>query len=680
MAASTFELSTNRTKMVFRALNERLSLISWWFGEQQDWLAAQPASECFQVYISGQPHNAANLRLVSTHVETVDGVHRFTSVFAGDGFEVDNHTHLYENAALMESWQNLRNLGPGSLSVTRFDSFSLSMKGGEDEILYYTGDWGSEFEPKRLVRAEPLRLETRTGRSSKGQHPWFAMFRKGQGVLSGSVAWSGNWAMRFEPLENGGFRLSGGLNDWEFTSELASGEALESPHAVLVLGDDLNDVSQQYARVGRKHWYARNDFSASQPVEWNHWWSYEDVEINETVFLQNVESAARMGMEVCTLDAGWFGPSDEATHWYDYRGDWSLVNSRRFPGGIRKLADATHALGMKFGIWCEIEGLGVKAQVALDHPEYVALRDGERIGCVCFGSPAVQEWAYQTLRRLIVDYQADWIKLDFNLDPGAGCNRVDHGHGSGDGLYEHYRGYYETLTRLRGDFPDVVLENCSSGGLRIDIGMLKHTDMTFLSDPDWPVHDLQIFWGASTMLAADTLLHWSFCDWRSENPPPPQNFNPHDPNLTKAQLDYYTRISMLGLYGFSQKLPNLPAWVAQRLEYHTRIYKNTVRQFVREADLFRLTDQPRRDGSGDRWCAFQYQIEKSDENLLFIFRLPGAESERAVRLAGLKPDKLYTLIGFEGEFRQQSLGSDLMTRGIVFTDLPEEGSALLHIF
>ncbi len=79
------------------------------------------------------------------------------------------------------------------------------------------------------------------------------------------------------------------------------------------------------------------------------------------------------------------------------------------------------------------------------------------------------------------------------------------------------------------DFPEVVLENCSSGGLRIDLGILRQTHMTFLSDPDWPVHDLQIFWGASTMLAPDVLLHWSFCDWRSTNPPPQQTFNPRDP-------------------------------------------------------------------------------------------------------------------------------------------------------
>ena len=72
----------------------------------------------------------------------------------------------------------------------------------------------------------------------------------------------------------------------------------------------------------------------------------------------------------------------------------------------------------------------MKAQLAIDHPEFVATRGGERLGYVCFGNPAVQEWAFNVLSKLIVEWQADWIKLDFNLDPGAGCNRADHGHGA----------------------------------------------------------------------------------------------------------------------------------------------------------------------------------------------------------------------------------------------------------
>ncbi len=97
---------------------------------------------------------------------------------------------------------------------------------------------------------------------------------------------------------------------------------------------------------------------------------------------------------------------------------------------------------------------------------------------------------------------------------------------------------------------------------------------------------------------------------------PQQNFNPHDPRLTRQMLDYYTRIAMLGVCGFSQKLPELPQWVAARLADHIRIYKAHVRRFVRDAALYRLTEQPRRNGMGDRWCSFQYSLPDGSEQVL----------------------------------------------------------------
>jgi alpha-galactosidase len=679
MPATIIDLSTTKLHLVLKSEGQSLTLAQFETGGQK-WLHPAFPARLFTVVVNGQPYHAGNLRLQGvSETAPAAGVRQLTLSFAGPGFLVEQHLKVYDDTALIELWPVIRNQSAPVCRVERVDSVSLDLQAAGAELLYYTSNWGAEFELQQAKLAGEAILETRSGRSSKGQHPWFALRRADGPVFSGSVAWSGNWVFRFEPLVEDGWRVSGGLHDWSFAKELAPGDALEGPPVVLALGDSLNTVSQQYALVGRGHWYPRNALSARLPVEWNHWWSYEDVEINEEVFRLNVDRAAELGFEVCTLDAGWFGPSDPATHWYEYRGDWRLVNERRFPSGIRALSDYTHQHGMRFGLWCEIEGLGINAQLARDHPDFPATRAGERLGYVCFGNPDVQEWAYQTLSRLITEYDCDWIKLDFNLDPGAGCDRADHGHQAGDGLYEHYRGYYRTLERVRWAFPEVVLENCSSGGLRIDLGILRQTCMTYLSDPDWPVHDLQIFWGASTMLAPEVLLHWSFGEWRMEKPPAQQTFNPRNPRLTQKQLDYYTRISMLGWYGFSQKLPDLPGWVAARLETHTRLYKEQVRRFVRQGDLYRLTGQPRRSGAGERWSAFQYSLPGGVEHLLFVFRLPGATPERSIRLGNLQPERVYRIEGLEGEHSRQALGRDLMETGLSFNWLEEEESVLYKI-
>lgn len=672
--------STGQLELRLSDDGDRLSLVAL-SGFGASWLDADAASGLFGVTVNGRYLSALDLVFIGAQrVADAEGITHHLLTFAGAGIEVEAHVLVHDEPALFEVWQVIHNRSDAPVTITRIDSLALNLPAQAMELFSYTGNWGSEFEPTRAPLTSEVILESRSGRSSKGNHPWFALFRGEDQLFSASVAWSGNWVFRFAPRAGGGFALSGGLHDWEFAKELQPGASIKGPPVVVVLGDSLNRVSQQYARAGRKHWYPQNQLSSIVPLEWNHWWPYEDAEINAEVFARNVEVAQGMGFEVCTLDAGWFGPSDVETFWEHYRGDWNLVNRDRFPEGIRAVGDHVHAHGMKFGIWCEIEALGPNAQLAIDHPEYVAEGDGERIGGVCFGNPAVQEWAYQTLSRLINDYGANWIKVDFNLDPKAGCNRTDHGHGAGDGLYEHYRGYYAVMERMRRDHPEVILENCSSGGLRIDLGIARRTYMAFLSDPDWPDHDLQIFWGASTMLAPNVLLHWTYSHWRHLTPPPYQTFNPHDPNLTVKKWDYYTRISMLGLYGLSQRLPDLPAWLAQRVVEQNALYKNVVRRFTKEADLYRLTTQPRRDGTGDRWAGFQYSLPDKSEHLLFVFRLPGAEAERSIRLLDLEPDRTYTVQGLEGELDQQFTGRALMDEGIPFNALEEEDSALLKLF
>lgn len=677
----SLDLSTSRLALAFDTRGDRLTLSRLGAGGAA-WLHPTTPSGLFAATLNGRRWTAADLRLEQVdEAPAAAGSRHVSASLRGPGLLIEQHMQVFADEAVVELWQVIRNTGAAAMRLERVDTVALALPAQPIELLGFNSNWGVEFEPERHPLTEAVVLEARAGRSSKGHHPWFALFDAEQRVLSGAVAWSGNWAVRFEPQPDGGCALTGGLHDWEFSHDLAPGAAFTSPPVALALGDTLNQVSQSYARVGRQYWYPPNALADTLPVEWNHWWPYEDDDITEAVFADNVNRAAALGVEVCTLDAGWFGPADVGTHWEHYRGDWDRENEQRFPAGIRAVADHVHARGMKFGLWCEIEGLGLHAQVAVDHPDYVALRAGERLGYVCFGHPAVQAWAYQTLARLITHYTADWIKLDFNVDPGAGCSRTDHGHQAGDGLYAHVAGYYRTLERLRADFPAVLLENCSSGGLRADLGLLRRTDTTYVSDTDWPEHGLQTFWGASTMLAADRLLHWTFSEWRPTTPPPKQIFDPNAPSLTPKRWEYYARISMLGGFGLSQKLPTLPAWLTQRVGQQIKLYQEQVRRFVKQADLYRLTDQPRRSGEGERWAAFQYSLPDKAEHLLFVFRLPGAEAERAIRLQGLEPERLYTITGLEGEVapRRQLTGQALMEHGLVFTELLEEDSALFKL-
>ena len=638
-------------------------------------------SALFAVEIDGVCYTAQSpaLTLASvTQTHIAPGHHRASLHFHHHtaAWHVVYTLDTFAQHAVIESGLVIHNHSEHPLRVTRMDAWDVVLPIGSYETMAYSSGWGSEFEPIRHRLTANYTIQGRAGRSSQGMSPVLTLWRDARVSTLTTVAWSGNWAIDMTQQPNGAFRLSAGINTWAFWSDVAPGATCSAPPVVTVFGNgDVDGMAQQLARVGQSYWYPHNTLADALPVEWNHWWTYEDRAINEVTFRANVDVAAELGFEVCVVDAGWFGPADPHTHWYQVRGDWHLVNTTRFPSGMRALSDYVHAKGMAFGIWCEIEALGVKAEVSQLYPDIVALRDGIHAGYVCLGSQAGWEFAFNTLDRIIGEYNADWVKLDFNLDPGAGCNRTDHGHGAGDGLFHHYHGYYRLLAAIRAKYPHVVLENCSSGGLRIDLGIAKQTHMAFLSDPDWPVHSLQLFWGASTFLAPTAILHWSFGEWGFADHPD-QTFDPRSPSLTMAQLDYYTHISMLHRCGFSQGLPDLPSWVAERYATHIREYQQVVRAFVAQGVLYRLTNQPRRDRTWDLFAGFQYVLPGAERILLCLFRLPGAKAQKRFYFADIDATATYRCRWLGSQRVETWQGAD-MAGGVMIADLPEPGSAFI---
>jgi alpha-galactosidase len=411
-------------------------------------------------------------------------------------------------------------------------------------------------------------------------------------------------------------------------------------------------------------------------VEFNPWYPYTDKYIHEDVFKANVDRCMELGVEVCTLDAGWFGPSEQQSEWYYTRGDWNKINLARFPSGIKALADYVHSKGMKFGIWCEIEAAGPKAELNDIHPELIARRDGGHLGYVCLGNPDAVLWAFSVLEVLIADYGADWLKIEFNISPGAGCNRTDHGHGNGDGLYEHYHGYYKLLDMVREKYPHVLLENCSGGGLRIDLGIMKHMHLSFLSDPDYPPHAFQVFWGAAAMLHPSACLHWAWSQTTSDHKKNGVN-NPITNDMPQYKFDYIIRNALLKNPGFSHKFNEYPQWCFDRLAHHFKFYKDVLRDFIRQSDCIRLTEQTLRSGDGDKWSSFLYVAEDKRRAVVFVFRLPGAVPERQLKLKGLDLKLNYRLDFQDKETSYMKTSFELMNDGILIAGMEEESSEVI---
>ncbi|MCA0295631.1 MAG: alpha-galactosidase [Actinobacteria bacterium] len=611
------------------------------------------------------------------HAPDLDGVALFAE-----------HLDLPNPYAAVTRCDLVASVTDGETTLSDVPTVVVELAPGDWIVHWFTSAWGDEFTPQLQPATEAVRLASTTGRSSNGLHPWVCLEAgSGESVVV-SPAWSGNWRIDVEPTGDGGVRVSAGISPDRFARVVRPGRPFRAPTVYVSTASTRADATAGLAAAVSR-WVAPR--TPDVPLTWNHWWPYEDQEINADTFLGDVAVAKELGYDLAVLDAGWFGGADAASDWWKIRGDWDDENTVRFPDGVAGLADATRAAGVGFGIWCEIEALGFDARVAAAKPEIVARRDdpgftGIReddpgwLGYVCLGSPAGRAHAFDVLDRLVTRTGARWLKVDFNLDPGPGCSRTDHGHEAGDGLYEHYLGLYAILDNLRAAHPQLVVEDCSSGGLRLDLGLLAHVHCGFLSDPDWTEFQLQLLWGISQMLPAASIFHFSESQWRTTHPR--QHLDPK--TISAADYDASLRAVMLHRFALSQKLVELPDALRDRVRAHAEDYRAHVVPALRDHGVIRpLTAQPRRDGGGERWPAFQLTADGS--HVVMAVALDGAADECRVRPLGLSPETIYSvrLLGPGADAADlgtaEGLGSELTDAGIPLRRASGASSWLLVI-
>lgn len=572
------------------------------------------------------------------------------------------------------------------VEITNCGGEEISLQGAEAGVVlaagiprvhYFTSSWGKEYAPCEQAADKPFTLTCTAGRSSMGYIP-FVEVETAETHIEMALAWSGNWTFRVEDIkENAEKAVTFGFTAAKFCHVIAPGETFSAPAVYIVECAEREQGCLMLRRYYKKHLSTIDErMFTPMPLEFNTWWPYEERFINEEVYQQNVEQAAALGMRYAMLDAGWFGKTEEGVTWVEKRGDWENVNTDLFPSGLKALCDKAKACNVLPGIWCEIEAVGRDAELKKLRPELLARRNGEDLGYVCFGSKKTREWAMGICDRILGEYGAKWIKFDFNLDPGFGCDREDHDHQKGDGLYAHYMGYYAFLDELHRKYPDVVIENCSSGGLRGDIEMMSHCQVGFLADPDWTEFHLQLYWGALSFLHQRCLLHFSWSQILGDH-----NLDVQDSMkepMAVEKLDYMIRAVMMGVPGFSLRLPEIAEWQRNRIRELGEFYTKYSADFILNGDAYRLTEQPQVHGKGERFPVFEF-VSTDARALVFAFRMPGAGVEQKVLLQGLDPERVYTVTSANnGKYVKQN-GAFLMKNGVKFENLCEESSEVLII-
>lgn len=536
-------------------------------------------------------------------------------------------------------------------------------------ITYYESGWGKEYREKKseLQDKKEFYIENTRGRSSHQYHPFCIIECEDGVIMLLAIAWSGNWYLKI--TEDG--RILTGQTKEMFARVLKAGEVFYSPSVIKAQTEDgnLDSLINHMHGFGRDIWLKHNSESRCLWTEWNHWWTFEDSQINEEVFLSNARAAAELGIELCTLDAGWFGNNRDIT-WSKLQGDWSHYNRERFHHGIRYLSDAVHKDGMKFGIWMEPEAMGALSELRKEHPEWEALRDGKSYEnpYVCLGNKEAEEWLFQAMSSLAEETACDHMKLDFNLDPELGCNREDHGHQKNDGLQAHYEGYYRVLKRLSEKFPHLVIENCSSGGLRTDYGIMKRAHTAFISDVDVSSHSLNCFWHLSMFLPPENILHWAWSQ-TLEYEDGSHVFESFliDDKTEESRIKYTIRAAMLHQLGMSRDLTKLSKSCKSLIKEELDFYKIHIRPLLGKGEFYHIL---RTDG------IFAFLIKDREKGYLFLYNTSNIAHQPKLVLKGYNNGHKYRIENIDTGSVQELTGNQLMEQGFLADTIAGETAAI----
>lgn len=581
--------------------------------------------------------------------------------------------HLYYQVfpeGVIARWARIENVGTGVFGIENAASAALTLPIGTGyNHSWLTGMWAGEFQ----LQTEPLLpgksvQESRTGHTSLNSNPWFAIGKTAETteeagpVWFGELGWSGNWRIATEYTSLHQPRVMAGMNDFDFHWNLRARESLETPKFYLGYTDggrgEASRILSQFQLQEILPKRGETSVPKPRPILYNSW---EATEMNFTADQQMAlaDRAAKVGVERFVIDDGWFGKRDDD---HAGLGDWYLT-PKKFPGGLKPVIDKVHALGMDFGIWVEPEMVNPDSDLYRQHPEWAMqfpnrehteMRNQLMLN---LARPDVKEWMFQWLDKLVSENDIAFLKWDYNrvwsepgwkTAPGSSADRPNAD--AEKAIYiTQVRNLYEVIDRLRAKHPKLEIESCSSGGGRVDLGILERTDEVWTSDNTDALDRQNIQHGFTAGYSPQVMVAWV-----TDVPSMDRRLVP---------LQYRFLVAMQGSLGIGA---NLQKFNDDEMALSAKLtaYYKTIRMTVQQGKLYRLASPREGDAS-----QVEYVAQDGSQAVLLAYmhsqRL--ALAYDPVRLRGLDPKAMYRVRALDPEKyvgEQVVSGSALMGAGV----------------
>lgn len=499
----TVQFTVVPTQKAKRVLPEKLTLEGKKFN--------RPDS-AVQVHVFGDPVNrqysagqtmrnsesAYALRFAGQEVTECDGVTRVvTTLVREDGQRACHHVLHRAGARHLEVYTTYTNGSPRAVTLEMLSSFSLgsvspfTVDNDPESLTFYRmrSQWSHEAKLETLTTADLILEPSWMNYGARGERfgsigsmpakPFMPFIgytdRKHRVTVAASLASASSWQMEFYLSQNS-VNLSGGIADFEFghwRKTLAIGESLETPHAyVTAVVGDIDEAAQNLTEA---QLVDVPDCEKELPVLYNDWccdWGA----CKQENLLPLIDAAAEMGAKYFVIDAGWFNSA------FDANGVHVEPKAEFYPNGLEEIVERIEENGMRAGVWFEPESRDGGGQDLDGLP--LLRRDGQPIrNLERIFLDMTDERVRASLRTAVIGnlqkYRLGYVKFDYNENIGVGCDGAE---SLGEGLRKQIAASEAFYKEVQAACPELVIELCSSGGMRCVPNIVRLGSMMSFSD------------------------------------------------------------------------------------------------------------------------------------------------------------------------------------------------------
>ncbi|MDD6154236.1 MAG: alpha-galactosidase [Eubacteriales bacterium] len=564
------------------------------------------------------------------------------------GLTLELNYWVYEDSDVITRSDRLINESETEVRLHRMMSCQIDFTGGEfaagsrsskaDSGVVFTtfnGAWAREMgRHDTAVTAGKVVNSSVTGSSSSRANPFVMISDPGTSETAGNclgvnLIYSGNHYESLEASQMGKYRFTGGINPAGFEFIIGPGEDFEAPEAVMAFSDrGFEGVSLSMQRFVREHIVRGLWKHKERPVLLNSW-EAAYFKFDERKLLRLARAAKSVGIELFVMDDGWFGErnSDDRS-----LGDWN-VNKKKLPGGLKRLADRIHAMGMAFGIWVEPEMVNVKSDLYRSHSDWTMEipgkphSEGRHQRVLDLANPEVADWVIETMSRLFSSADINYVKWDMNRIFSDVYSQYLPADRQGETAHRYMVSLYRIMKTLTERFPKILFEGCAAGGNRFDLGILSYFPQIWASDDTDPIERAEIQEGYSYGYPMSALTaHVSA--------------SPNHQTLRKTPLDTRFDVAAFGVLGYELNLTDLTRKELEAVKGQIAQYKKW-RSVLQGGDFYRVET-----GNVHQWTCVAPDKQKAVGLILSELARPN-QPYGEFRARGLKLHARYHFYSYE---------------------------------